>query len=240
MRFRRIQTGQTPPKVGYSLLPLHFHNHGLKVEPHQSIRKPADASLADKFRTVEKTLSLVLESMNSGAPPDQETLQQLQASLKEGLDKGSPAREERIEEAEDLGKREVYRVAPAGGGSPSSDWESPGGTDSTARPAKRARRGSFTIATNPHPNSLSILADASLAAEIDGRSRLTGLDPKFSLSSVTEAIQQSQDSSDGVGGKMPALLSKGIVDAETAVELFRMFVYLSLPLFAGQKLISYQ
>lgn len=70
-------------------------------------------------------------------------------------------------------------------------------------------------------NSLSILADASLAAEIDGRSQVTGLDPSFTLSSVTSAIQVN-GREEGSEEKTPGILSKGIVDPETAVELFRM------------------
>lgn len=70
-------------------------------------------------------------------------------------------------------------------------------------------------------NSLSILADASLAAEIDGRSQVTGLDPSFNLSSVTSAIQVN-GREEGSEEKTPGILSKGIVDPETAVELFRM------------------
>lgn len=82
------------------------------------------------------------------------------------------------------------------------------------------------IAHQPHPGqtSLSILADASLAAEIDGRSQLTGLDPKFTLSSITQAIQD--DNIEGIDGgpkeRTPGILGKGIIDPETAVELFRM------------------
>ena len=80
-------------------------------------------------------------------------------------------------------------------------------------------------------NSLSLLADASLAAEIDGRQRISGLDPSFNLSSVTQAFTLSSVTRTNLDGRdegelerTPGLLSKGIIDPETAVELFRMYV----------------
>ncbi|GAA5913599.1 Zn(II)2Cys6 transcription factor, partial [Sporobolomyces salmoneus] len=90
-------------------------------------------------------------------------------------------------------------------------------------------------------SSLSLLADASLAAQIDGRSRLTGLDPSFKLSTVTNAIQRKDENGfpavDGdqmrTTGTTPAVLSKGIVTPELAVELFTIFfdfAYIHLPL----------
>jgi hypothetical protein len=77
-----------------------------------------------------------------------------------------------------------------------------------------------------------MLADASLAAQIDGRSRLTGLDPSFKLSTVTNAIQRKDENGFPAGdgeemrtsGATPAVLSKGIVTPELAVELFTMSV----------------
>jgi len=83
-----------------------------------------------------------------------------------------------------------------------------------------------------------MLADASLAAQIDGRSRLTGLDPSFKLSTVTNAIQRKDENGFPAGdgeemrtsGATPAVLSKGIVTPELAVELFTMSVSL-LPSF---------
>jgi hypothetical protein len=70
-------------------------------------------------------------------------------------------------------------------------------------------------------NSLTLLADASLAAEIEGSTKMTGLNPSFNLSSVTQAIQV-KDREEGAEERTPGLLSKGIIDPETAVELFRM------------------
>ncbi|GAA6038041.1 hypothetical protein JCM8097_007513 [Rhodosporidiobolus ruineniae] len=98
---------------------------------------------------------------------------------------------------------------------------------------------------------LSLLADASLAAQIDGRSALTGLDADFKLSVVTDALEKSTAGKSpfglgdfggaagvgmddgGMGGKTPAVLAKGIVTPELAVELFTIFFdycYIHLPL----------
>ncbi|GAA93480.1 hypothetical protein E5Q_00121 [Mixia osmundae IAM 14324] len=95
---------------------------------------------------------------------------------------------------------------------------------------------------------LSLLADASLAAELDGTKGISGLDPSFKLSSLTEALENtgvpagggSNKSSPTLNGlsslkdtEAPVLLTKGIIDANTAVELFRIFFdycYIHLPL----------
>ncbi|GAA5942811.1 Zn(II)2Cys6 transcription factor [Sporobolomyces koalae] len=90
-------------------------------------------------------------------------------------------------------------------------------------------------------SSLSMLADASLAAQIDGRTKLTGLDPSFKLSTVTNAIQRKNVNGFGsmdedemrAKGTTPAVLSKGIVTPELAVELFTIFfdyAYIHLPI----------
>lgn len=86
-----------------------------------------------------------------------------------------------------------------------------------------------TPASTSGINSLSLLAEASLAAEIDGRAQLTGLDPSFRLSTVTALLQSDITEGTELSDKTPGLLTLGIVDAQTAVELFRMFVYLELP-----------
>lgn len=229
----------------------------LDLTPH---RKAPDGTLSDKLRTVEKTLSLVLQSVNAGGVPDPAALQQLQTSLAEGI-------------AADKSKSSAARVTKPQSPESNSD---PDLAVSDPRPptAKRARRdtaasGSSSIAfpSDPNPNeiihspflpntslsphignnplfdltprsqdslplrrpspttsgSLSILADASLAAQMDGRTSLTGLDPTFTLSRVTEALQAEGDE-EGEQTKTPAVLSKGIVTPEMAVSMFRMCV----------------
>lgn len=184
--------------------------------------------------------------MNSGAPPDPDVLQKLQKTLADGLhkDKDNPqgakakAAEEQKPEIVDDRKKEVYRVPR----SRSPEGSQGGGEDDSAStstkppPSKRARTSlsASTEAVSPtmsnrSPNggqrtSLSMLADASLAAEIEGRTHITGLDANFKLSSVTEAIQDKSLLEDVGEGKTPSLLSKGIINAETAVELFRVLV----------------
>lgn len=79
--------------------------------------------------------------------------------------------------------------------------------------------------------ALSLLAEASLAAELDGRTGLTGLDPHFRLSSLTGALAFASAGSEsapgadqlGAASEPPALLTKRIIDPTTAVELFRLF-----------------
>lgn len=67
-----------------------------------------------------------------------------------------------------------------------------------------------------------MLADASLAAQIDGRTQLKGLEPDFNLSRVTEAIQDKFDEEALEETRTPAVLSKRIVTPEMAVEMFRL------------------
>lgn len=118
----------------------------------------------------------------------------------------------------------------------------PGGGAQGPSPSTNARRASQGPPSNPSPgsatvpiptsqptpagSSLAMLADASLAAQIDGRSQLTGLDSNFNLSTVTNAIQRQKDrlGAPVEGGTTPAVLSKGIVTPELAVELFTMCV----------------
>ncbi|KAM0752863.1 hypothetical protein T439DRAFT_184423 [Meredithblackwellia eburnea MCA 4105] len=218
------------------------------------VKKPQDPSIADKLRKVETTLSRVLESMNSGTTPDQQELEQLKADLADGLKADAEAKEkEKAKEAKLQKKNEKKRRESdaTGDGQDASPSGSEEGTSS-----KRARLDSIAsggdmddddddfyspissipslpATTNSAP-ALSILADASLAAEIEGRAQVTGLDANFNLSSVTQALE---DGKDGRGaeqeGKAPPLLTKGIIDAETAVELFRIFfdyAYIHLPL----------
>ncbi|KAI5474642.1 Zn(2)-C6 transcription factor [Pseudohyphozyma bogoriensis] len=88
--------------------------------------------------------------------------------------------------------------------------------------------------------SLSVLVDASLAAEIDGRSQLTGLNENFKLSSITNALNAREPGggprSPGTAewdGLTPRLLADGTISAETAVEMFRIFFedcYIHIPL----------
>ncbi|GAA5955855.1 hypothetical protein JCM3765_000017 [Sporobolomyces pararoseus] len=117
---------------------------------------------------------------------------------------------------------------------------------SSSHPRQLSQTPSHPSPSHPSPSgtngsSLSLLADASLAAQIDGRSRLTGLDPSFKLSTVTNAIQRKDENGFPAGdgdemrtsGTTPAVLSKGIVTPELAVELFTIFfdfAYIHLPL----------
>lgn len=66
-----------------------------------------------------------------------------------------------------------------------------------------------------------MLAEASLAAQIDGRTTMKGLDPTFNLSRVTEALEENRAGS-GAETSTPPLLSKGIVSPELAVQLFKL------------------
>jgi len=108
------------------------------------------------------------------------------------------------------------------------------GSTTSHQPRQTSLTPSHPSPSHPSPSgtsgSLSMLADASLAAQIDGRSRLTGLDPSFKLSTVTNAIQRKDENGFGAmdgeemraKGTTPAVLSKGIVTPELAVELFTM------------------
>ncbi|GAA5884889.1 hypothetical protein JCM16303_005337 [Sporobolomyces ruberrimus] len=260
-------------------------------------KPPPEATLADKFRQVEKSLSEVLDSIGSGEKPDPGVLSQLQASLAEGG---------RAADSSGQGRRgSTLALTENEEDSPTSSTENGGDISTEPYPNKRARYGSISSSAGPfdspqgglaialspnttaplstsshmaplpplsncpdsvtssharqtsqtpshpspsHPSpagtngsSLSMLADASLAAQIDGRSRLTGLDPSFKLSTVTNAIQRKDENGfaavDGdemrTSGTTPAVLSKGIVTPELAVELFTIFfdfAYIHLPL----------
>ncbi|GAA5927886.1 hypothetical protein JCM3775_002755 [Rhodotorula graminis] len=279
--------------------------------------KVSETTLQDKFREVERTLSVVLDSIGSGEKPDANALSQLQASIAEGLE-GTPEavahdRRRRYSTADMSSSR--YSVPPPdiGAGdnrspSPSSDVPDLVGSGVDGPAVKRTRYdtegysqypqlnqspimgGNLAVSphstsTNPpgsvqlpqlalptvgpprasaspvsnvashlHPSpsnpspssqpgqqpapSLAMLADASLAAQIDGRSKLTGLDASFNLSTVTDALQRNNDRLGGSNGeedvsRTPAVLSKGIVTPELAVELFTVFfdyAYIHLPL----------
>lgn len=183
--------------------------------------------------------------MNAGGPPDPTALHQLQATLAEGMAAGGLAPSPSVptfaaspdsSAASDSGpnrkrprKDSTASILAASHSLAShNSYESPASTSALPLPATIASPLLLPIPPGNQSNSLSLLADASLAAEIDGRTQLTGLDPTFTLSSVTSAIQVKHDQSD-TEERAPGLLSKGIVDAETAVELFRMYVssYLS-------------
>ncbi|SCV73644.1 BQ2448_6074 [Microbotryum intermedium] len=234
-----------------------------------------DAALAEKFRSVEKNLSLFLQSMNSGGAPDPNALQQLQSTLADGIDtsrngkstnKGAQATSTMMESptsAVDDPQASssippAKRPRHASGNYPQSNssmdspfttnnmsmspnsvinsariptvplFHTPVSTDSAQLPpASRTPGGA-----GGGGSSLSMLADASLAAQLDGRNKLTGLDPGFNLSRVTEAIQ-GDGSEDEDEARTPALLSKGIITPETAVDMFRIFFdfcYIHLPL----------
>ncbi|SCZ88690.1 BZ3500_MvSof-1268-A1-R1_Chr10-2g03047 [Microbotryum saponariae] len=235
-----------------------------------------DAALAEKFRSVEKNLSLFLQSMNSGGAPDPNALQQLQSTLADGIDtsrngksinNGTRATSTTMESPTSAGDDShaggsasippAKRPRHASGNYPQSNSstdspfttnnmslspnsvlnsariptlplsQTPASTDSAQLPSASRTPGSAGGGS-----SLSMLADASLAAQLDGRNKLTGLDPGFNLSRVTEAIQG--DGSEGEDeARTPALLSKGIITPETAVDMFRIFFdfcYIHLPL----------
>lgn len=112
-----------------------------------------------------------------------------------------------------------------------------GGARSAATPSSRpntAAAAESSNSTNTADGALAMLADASLAAELDGSKEISGLDPTFKFSSLTQALEAAGENTD-VGSSMspgrgllgknveaPPLLTKGIVDANTVVELFRM------------------
>ncbi|GAA5953640.1 hypothetical protein JCM21900_003370 [Sporobolomyces salmonicolor] len=250
-----------------------------------SRKSAADSSLADKFRMVEQTLSVVLDSIGSGEKPDLTALSQLQASLADGIASDEPRRAS-VSTASGLRAGSSAGEKDDDGNSPESSNEMGDGPTFSKPRTKRARHGSATtssgtvfdspqlgnnVALSPNasvgsnrlpslpagngrppsrspsnpspagtgPNSLALLADASLAAQIEGRSQLTGLDSTFKLSTVTNAIQGDPNGFgdlDGDGskaGKTPSVLAKGIVTPELAVELFTIFfdyAYIHLPL----------
>ncbi|GAA5920948.1 hypothetical protein JCM1841_003639 [Sporobolomyces salmonicolor] len=250
-----------------------------------SRKSAADSSLADKFRMVEKTLSVVLDSIGSGEKPDLTALSQLQASLADGIASDEPRRAS-VSTASGMRAGSSAGEKDDDGNSPESSDEMGDGPTFSKPRTKRARHGSATtssgtifdspqlgnnLALSPNasvgsnrlpslpagngrppsrspsnpspagtgPNSLALLADASLAAQIEGRSQLTGLDSTFKLSTVTNAIQRDPNGFgdlDGDGskaGKTPSVLAKGIVTPELAVELFTIFfdyAYIHLPL----------
>ncbi|KAL8276774.1 hypothetical protein RQP46_010830 [Phenoliferia psychrophenolica] len=249
-------------------------------------KKAPDPSLADKLRTVERTLSRVLDSMNSGSTPDQTTLEQLKAELAEGLKADAAAGErekDRLDAIASKSRKGKRRGGPGEDGGASASGSEDGGNgrkkgrlggddlddgedDYSPRssyppiPSIHRSHGSPLQYAGPGPGrspshqivhghghssahsgsapALEILANASLAAEIEGRTQVTGLDPTFTLSSITQAISVNKQSSTGAIGEngqrtAPALLTKGIIDADTAVELFRIFfdyAYIHLPL----------
>ncbi|KAM0789962.1 hypothetical protein ACM66B_005296 [Microbotryomycetes sp. NB124-2] len=246
------------------------------------VRKNNDQSLTEKFKSVEKSISMVLHSINSGAAPDPVALSQLQASLAEGLAAG--------EKNKDKDNKKAAAAAQAAGASssqhqldgasPSSGSDSqPGARNQNKRPRHDSSAalhvspsdsspfiGSMAMSPASAPSTgrlpqlqldmtprskdsmplsarpasaqssggpLSMLADASLAAQIDGRSQLKGLEPDFNLSRVTEAIQDKPDPDSLEETRTPAILSKRIVTPEMAVEMFRLFfdwAYIHLPL----------
>ncbi|KAK4047607.1 Phosphatidylinositol 4-kinase pik1alpha (PI4-kinase)(PtdIns-4-kinase) [Microbotryomycetes sp. JL201] len=243
--------------------------------------KNNDQTLTEKFKNVEKSISMMLHSINSGAAPDPVALSQLQASLAEGLAAGEKSKEKDNKDKNSKSNTAHHSQQHYDGQSPSSGSDSqPGGA---RNPNKRARHdsnaalhlspsdsspfiGSMAMSPASAPSTgrlpqlqlemtprskdsmplsarppsaqssggpLSMLADASLAAQIDGRSQLKGLEPDFNLSRVTEAIQDKPDPDSLEETRTPAILSKRIVTPEMAVEMFRLFfdwAYIHLPL----------
>ena len=104
-------------------------------------------------------------------------------------------------------------------------------------PSVTLATGFDAVTASPAGTALSLLADASLAGELDGRKGITPLDAHFRLSSITEAlpfgetVQSPEHFEQSL--EAPALLTKHIVDPNTVVELFRLFYdscYMHLPL----------
>lgn len=210
-------------------------------------RKPADATLAEKFRNVEKTLSVLLSSMSTGAAPDPAALKQLQASLAEGLAADSAANQAKSRPSNDVRSPSSGSDGPNkrprrdDGPSPSanspfnptlnlSPATAPGSgrlphltLDGTPRMSDTSSLTSAPPSATGGGSSLAMLADASLAAQIDGRSTMKGLDPTFNLSRVTAALEERRGSGEEETST-PAILSKGIITPELAVDLFKLYV----------------
>lgn len=250
MYIRRIKERKTASEVsGLTRSYLSMTPSSSALSPMPSLRnKPTDAVLAEKFRTVEKSLSTLLNSMSSGAAPDPATLQQLQASLQQGLavntstgndssptssaePRPGPAKRARV----DSSTTSQFTLP---GASPSGVSQSPFINTVNLSPASAssgrlsARPLDFTPKTTEMPlppsmppvtagTSLNVLADASLAAQIEGRSQITGIEPGFALNSITEAIAKDENGNIDEA-KTPGILSKGIITPETAVEMFRL------------------
>lgn len=214
-----------------------------ETDPPPPSRKATDATLAEKFRNVEKTLSVLLQSMSTGAPPDPSALAQLQQSLAEGTqtlaasDSKSSSRDLRSPDSgsdqQATSKRLRRESSDPQGPSPTSPFFGSNLSPSTAPPSGRLPQ--LTLDTTPHVfntvplpvtgtstgGGLGMLAEASLAAQIDGRTTMKGLDPSFNLSRVTEALEENRGGA-GEENSTPPLLSKGIVSPELAVQLFKL------------------
>jgi hypothetical protein len=104
---------------------------------------------------------------------------------------------------------------------------SPAAASSHTRvPSKRVRASELA----EPGEALSMLAETSIrfAAELHGRTGISGLDPFFKLSTLTEALEVESSDASTLADKLeaPAILTKGIVDTDTVVELFHMYVAL--------------
>lgn len=187
--------------------------------------------------------------MNTGSSLDPSMLSQLQSSLQESLQSGQAAVDSKdasgspMSGSDDMStstSRAVKRARQESFAAPStSTYNHPTVSSNGATESPRSavsslpshisprQRGGQLAQIPPHSpavsSSLNLLADASLAAEIEGSKDISGLDPSFNLSSVTQAIQMNGPHEE-MNERTPSLLSKGIIDPETAVELFRMFV----------------
>ncbi|KAK4051785.1 hypothetical protein OIO90_004609 [Microbotryomycetes sp. JL221] len=268
-------------------------------------RKNPDQTISEKFKNVEKSISIVLNSINAGTTPDPVALSQLQASLAEGLSvgdlKNSNNNNNNNSKTSTSSKDKINLNDDGTSPSSGSDSQSNVVTNQSSKPNKRARVDSIstgggnnnTLQLSPSNNSspfigttslngmsptssiapssgrlpqlslneltprskdnlqlsnrpasahssttggggpLGMLADASLAAQIEGRTQLKGLEPDFNLSRVTEAIQDKVDTEGLEETRTPAILSKRIVTPEMAVEMFRLFfdwAYIHCPL----------
>lgn len=190
---------------------------------------------------------MLLSSMSTGAAPDPAALQQLQASLAEGLAADASANTKPQRPVTDVrspssgsDQQNSYKRARRDDNGPSPSMDSPFAPTLNLSPATAPGSGRLphltldgtprlsdsTSLTSAAPSSaggssLAMLADASLAAQIDGRSTMKGLDPTFNLSRVTEALEERRYSN-SEETSTPAILSKGIITPELAVDLFKL------------------
>lgn len=267
MHLCREQAGQAAGQV--RLRSLFGSLRSLTLASH---RKHASGDLVEKFKQVEQTLNMVIQSINSGQPPDAATVQHLHrmqqtlasdAQQPNGEASGSGAKHT---SPGSVASSSNHTLSPSFHSSATLAGDAPGihrrasaftGTGSANRPSERDRDRQPSVTQGA---ALSMLAEASLAAELDGSKGITGLDPTFNLSKVTEALempaagespaslstpsdkttppvpgapgsQAGGTSVNGTNGGLgegdkpaPSLLTKGIVDADTAVELFRVYV----------------
>ncbi|KAH8918335.1 hypothetical protein BT69DRAFT_1338248 [Atractiella rhizophila] len=201
------------------------------------------AQTQEKLKLLENTLQAVIQTLQTGTIPDEKTLESLK-NYSTRLNESSS-----VPVTSSPGQS-ILGLSPQLG-STSSLLAPP-----QSLPAKRRQSSVSSSSNNHNTSSLSILADASLAAELDGSKGISALDPSFKLSSLTKALEdvspgspdggeeaEDDDMSPKTGGskkspktvekETPGLFLKGILDADTAVELFRIFFdycYIHLPI----------